>query len=101
VGFDLYICVGDWKTWSSPDECLFASALVQRLFYTVFTLGILGIHSFYVLHGRSCTTIIPCIQSWWYKVYTYLMIILAIVGIVISCVETRLGWFDMVCKPLV
>ncbi|PMD13404.1 hypothetical protein NA56DRAFT_651851 [Hyaloscypha hepaticicola] len=100
VAFDLYNCVGDWKTWTSPDRCLFASALVQRVFYTVFTLGILGIHSFYVLRGRSCTTIIPCIHSRWYKVYTYLMIALAVVGIAIGCVETRLGWFDTVCQPL-
>jgi hypothetical protein len=100
VVFDVCMCARDWKTWLSPDTCLFASALVQRLFYTVFTLGILGTHSFYVLRGRSCTTIIPCIQSWWYKVYTYLLVVLAFVGIAIACVETRLGWFDSVRTSL-
>jgi hypothetical protein len=47
---------------------------------------------------------IPYIQSWWYKFYLYLLddsFVLALVATAIACVEIRLGWLLMVCKPLV
>jgi hypothetical protein len=37
------------------------------------------------------TAIIPCIQSTWYKVYTYLLILLAVLRIVFTTIEMKQG----------
>jgi hypothetical protein len=93
AGYALYSCtVALFATWA-PGDCLYASDMLQRVFYTVLTVGAFTIHSFYVLRGQSRTTLIPCIQTMWYKIYTYLLILLALLGVTFSAVETGLGWF--------
>jgi hypothetical protein len=95
AGYDLYSSTAALfaiSTWAHGD-CMYASNILERVFYTVLTVGALTIHSFYVLRGQSRTTLIPCIQTMWYKIYTYLLILLALLGIAFSAVETGLGWF--------
>jgi len=93
AGYALHSCIGDFPTTWAPDVCYYASSMLKRVFYTVLTVGALTIHSFYVLRGQSRTTLIPCIQTMWYKIYTYLLILLALLGVTFSAVETGLGWF--------
>ncbi|KAI0383589.1 hypothetical protein F5Y04DRAFT_287292 [Hypomontagnella monticulosa] len=45
--------------------------------------------SYYFIRGYTGTTIIPCIGATWYKVYTGIVIGLAIMLLVVSCIETR------------
>ncbi len=47
---------------------------------------ILGI---YFLYGSSTTTVIPCIGSRWYKIYTCFLITLMVVLIIVAALETR------------
>jgi hypothetical protein len=93
AGYDLFSCIKPLITTWAPGHCLSASNMLQRVFYTVLTVGAFTIHSFYVLRGQSRTTLIPCIQTMWYKIYTYLLILLALLGVTFSAVETGLGWF--------
>jgi hypothetical protein len=74
-----------------PGSCILISRQLERVFYTLFTVGTLIIHSFYVLRGKNNSTMIPCIQSRWCKVFIYILILSGIVGIVFACVETREG----------
>jgi len=98
AGYALHSCIGDLPTTWAPDVCYYASNILERVFYTVLTVGAFTIHSFYVLRGQSRTTLIPCIQTMWYKIYTYLLILLALLGIAFSIVETGLGWFPLYDK---
>jgi hypothetical protein len=45
----------------------------------------------YILLGQTSSTIIPCIHSAWYKVYTLLLMTLALTIIIIAAIETRLS----------
>jgi hypothetical protein len=93
AGYALYTCTYTLITTWAPGYCVGASNMLQIVFYTVLTVGAFTIHSFYVLRGQSRTTLIPCIQAMWYKIYTYLMMLLALFGVAFSIVETGLGWF--------
>lgn len=58
------------------------------LLYLVLFAGTFVILSFYFYRG--CTsTIIPCIQSIWYTVYTGIIMALVLVLFVVACLETR------------
>jgi hypothetical protein len=57
-----------------------------------FLLGAISftILCFYFYHGhRSKTTVIPCINSLWYKVYTGTLVVSMLVLIAVAAVETR------------
>lgn len=43
----------------------------------------------YIVKGDTTTTIIPCISSTWYKVYTYVLFILTLILLVVSALETQ------------
>lgn len=95
AGYALYSCTDILFTTWVPGDCIYASNLLERVFYTVLTVSAFTIHSFYVLRGQSRTTLVPCIQAMRYKIYTYLMMLLALLGITFSAVETGLGWFHL------
>ncbi|KAI1377553.1 hypothetical protein F4677DRAFT_414790 [Hypoxylon crocopeplum] len=44
---------------------------------------------YYFAYGRTTTTVIPCISSVWYKIYTALVILSTLVLITIASIETR------------
>jgi hypothetical protein len=79
----------DGLTFDTSDNDLSVSALFQRLFYTLFTVGTLLFHGFYVLSGCSNSTLIPCINSSWYKAYSVLLNLTALVCVIIAAMETR------------
>jgi hypothetical protein len=57
--------------------------------YLVLTVCTVLIHLFYVLTGNTRTTLIPCIHATWYKVFTVLLMLTAVVCLVLSALETR------------
>lgn len=65
-----------------------SAAFVSQLFYLFFLTSTFAIISTFVLR-KGNTAIIPCIQSTWYKAYTYLLFSLAVFFVVVSALETR------------
>jgi hypothetical protein len=66
-----------------------ATNLFLNLFYLIWLSATIVITGLYILRGKSTTTILPCVSTTWYKLYTGFLIIL-IVGItVLSALETR------------
>lgn len=73
-----------------PCGCTSVSSMAQSVFYGSLTVGMALIYAFYVLRGKSTTTIIPCVQSTWYKIYTMVVMLSAVACIVLSSLETHL-----------
>jgi hypothetical protein len=67
-----------------------SSHMVWRTLY--FALSFFGIliHTFYIIRGKTQSTIIPCIHDSWYKIFTIFIFILAVVCTVLSCFEMRI-----------
>ena len=70
--------------------CIPVSSLVQRMFYCGLLVSLAGIHTFYIVKGKSTTTIIPCAGDAWYKLFTCVVILLAVASITLSSLETRI-----------
>ncbi|RYC54006.1 hypothetical protein CHU98_g12202 [Xylaria longipes] len=66
-----------------------ASTIVQLLFFFIVLTSSLVLHIYYFYSGRTTSTIIPCISATWYKIYSFVVAILAVVLLVLSAVETR------------
>jgi hypothetical protein len=63
--------------------------LLVQIFYMFFLSGTLIIYAYYFIRGRSATTIIPCIVSTWYQIYTCILMLMILVLIVVAAIETR------------
>ncbi|KAG9194278.1 hypothetical protein G6011_04313 [Alternaria panax] len=61
------------------------------LFYFLFTTVSLILYTFYFFRGQTTTTILPCISSTWYRLYTLLLMSLMIALVVIASIETNKG----------
>ena len=83
--FAVYESIGDGSC-----GCITVSSLAQRIFYCGLLVSLMGIHTFYLVKGKSATTIIPCMGDTWYKVFTCVMILLAVASIILSSLETRM-----------
>ena len=68
-----------------------ASSLAVRLFYFVLSVSGLCIFVFYVLRGEAGSTVIPCMNSMWYKSLNVLIILLALVAFVLAALETTIS----------
>jgi hypothetical protein len=66
-----------------------ASTLLINLFYTIFLFVTLVPATLYTARGRCNTTIIPCISSTWYRIYTYFLFLFALLLLIVSALETR------------
>jgi hypothetical protein len=60
--------------------------IVSYLFFLVVTIST---YLFYFIRDRNTTTVLPCVTSWWYQVYTGVLMALILILIVISSIETR------------
>ncbi|KAI9856325.1 MAG: hypothetical protein M1813_009161 [Trichoglossum hirsutum] len=65
---------------------LTVSGLLMSSMYMILVPGIFIIHTVNIASG---STVIPCIQSRWYKLYTYVLILLASSAFVVGTMETR------------
>lgn len=68
---------------------LVPTILVVNIFYLVFLGSTLLIYIYYFVRGKAATTVIPCIVSTWYQIYTGLLFGMTILMITIACIETR------------
>jgi hypothetical protein len=63
-----------------------------NFFYLVFLTGCISISSTYLWKGRkenTRSTVIPCVNSLWYKAYTLALIMAAVALMVVAALETR------------
>ncbi|PMD17202.1 hypothetical protein NA56DRAFT_281426 [Hyaloscypha hepaticicola] len=80
-----------WAIYESAGDgscaCIIVSSLAQRIFYCGLLVSLMGIHTFYIVKGKSTTTIIPCAGDTWYKLFTCVVILAAIASIILSSLE--------------
>ncbi|KAG0649881.1 hypothetical protein D0Z07_4037 [Hyphodiscus hymeniophilus] len=68
---------------------LSVTTFLMVLFYATF-LGVSAfVFGFYFLSGRSTSSIIPCCNALWYKIYTAMLMTLTVVLVILACLETR------------
>lgn len=77
--------------WNYPPSLpyLSASQLIFDSMYLVLTVVAIGLHTFYVVTGQATSTIIPCIHSTWYKIFTGAFMVAALLCVVVAALETR------------
>jgi hypothetical protein len=96
------------------DTRISLTTFVSQPFYLFFLACTFAIVSIFILRKegeKGNTTIIPCIQSYWYRAYTYMLFSLALFFILVSALETRRtkcglyttvpidwGQDDLICK---
>jgi hypothetical protein len=66
-----------------------SSWVAFKVMYSLLTAGCLVIHLFYLFKASRMSTIIPCIQSLWYKLYTYLLVAVSLTCLILSALETK------------
>ncbi|KAI1087293.1 hypothetical protein F5B19DRAFT_497514 [Rostrohypoxylon terebratum] len=64
------------------------TAFLVALFYFIFLSTASLICGYYLARGHTSTTI-PCLASRWYKAYTGIIMGMALVMVIVSCIETR------------
>jgi hypothetical protein len=67
---------------------LSVSILAYLIMYLELCGGFLFITPVLVLRRNHASTLIPCLQSWWYKLYTGLMVLTALTTLVFASLET-------------
>jgi hypothetical protein len=72
------------QIWTTTQTCVAFTYLIQLWF-------LLFIHSFYILSGKAHSTIIPCVHSPWYTVYTIFIIFAFVVTFILAALETRIA----------
>jgi hypothetical protein len=89
LGVSAADCTHIW--WSYPPSVpyLSTSGLLFDAMYLVLTVAAILIHSFYVVTGKATSTIIPCIHATWYKIFTLVFMVAALVCAVVAALEIR------------
>ena len=59
------------------------------MFYFAFITISLILYTFYFFRGQTTTTIIPCVSSMWYRLYSLLLMGFMIALIIIASIETN------------
>ncbi|KAH8648652.1 hypothetical protein BX600DRAFT_475582 [Xylariales sp. PMI_506] len=77
--------------WTAPIVATSTEFLLV-IFYTFFLTATVGIYAWYFIRTGTETTIIPCISSVWYKIYTLCLAGLGLIVLIIACMETRRTW---------
>jgi hypothetical protein len=72
-------------TWNAPFSI---SQLLYEIMYLELCTGFLLITPAFVLQRGHASTIIPCVQSLWYKLYTGLMMLTALAAVTVASLET-------------
>jgi hypothetical protein len=65
------------------------SQYILILFYLFFLVASIIIYMVYFVRGYTTTTVLPCISSVWYQIYTGVLLALALVLVIITSIETR------------
>jgi hypothetical protein len=77
--------------WGYPENMPYSSVsrLMGNGMYFVTTSAAMLIYGTYILMGRTHTTLIPCIHSTWYKIFTIILMAMALVAVLSNFLETR------------
>ena len=67
---------------------LSASMIIYLMLYLELCGGFLLITPVLVLRRNHTSTLIPCLQNWWYKLYTWLIVLTALAALVFASLET-------------
>ncbi len=78
-----------WHVVWAPGAPITTSMMLSRVVCFIIASGNMATQGFYVLLGRNTTTILPCLQCTWYKLYTCCLFVLAIAVVVVSSIETH------------
>ena len=89
LGVSAASCSRMWWGYATEVPYNALSRLILQAMYFVLTCSGVLIHSTYVLMGRTGSTLIPCIHSTWYKVFTILFMATSLVCVVVAALETR------------
>lgn len=81
----IYVLPFKWAN----DEFYTVTTLLTSLFYFCFLTVSIVLLVCYFFCDQPGTTIIPCISSAWYKIYTFGLLIFIIAVIVVASIETR------------
>ena len=65
------------------------SHLLFDVMYFVITTATISITDTYILLGHTHSTLIPCIHATWYKVFTLVLVAMAVATVVVAALETR------------
>jgi hypothetical protein len=86
----LGICIGYIATTvGSPDLLLTTTALMLVITYTYFLAGTFTLFLYYFFALKTSTTIIPCLTSAWYRIYTLGLAAIVLLLITFAALETR------------
>lgn len=92
----LVLCILEIIPWSSTAPTSFSwtfylppTMLLVIILYLIFITVTSFTFSYYFFRDLSATTVIPCIISTWYQIYTLILIIMMAILIVVAAVETR------------
>jgi hypothetical protein len=66
------------------------SEFILILFYLFFLFTSTIIYMVYFVRGQTTTTILPCVSSVWYQLYTGVLLAMTLVLIIITSIETRM-----------
>jgi hypothetical protein len=66
------------------------SQFILILFYLFFLVASTIIYMVYFVRGHTATTVLPCVSSVWYQLYTGVLLALALVLVIITSIETRM-----------
>ncbi|KAI1387665.1 uncharacterized protein F4822DRAFT_407245 [Hypoxylon trugodes] len=69
-------------------EYTVTSSLVGVFYFILLSVTVV-IFGYYFLQGNTSSTTIPCIASRWYKLYTTILIGIALAIFILACIETR------------
>ncbi|KAE8441806.1 hypothetical protein EG329_004259 [Mollisiaceae sp. DMI_Dod_QoI] len=83
------MCLMYLVPWGGPYEGEAPTLLLVNIFYMLFLTATLLIYAYYFIWGPSGTTVIPCIVSTWYRIYTCILMLMIIVLIVVASIATR------------
>lgn len=67
------------------------TSFLVGLFYLLFLTMSIAIYAFYFIRGQTTTTLVPCIASTWYKIYSQVVLLFMFVLIIIAATETNKG----------
>jgi hypothetical protein len=65
------------------------SEFILILFYLFFLFASTIIYMVYFVRGHTTTTVLPCVSSVWYQLYTGVLLALALVLVIVTSIETR------------
>lgn len=83
--------IANTGAWASSTDVYYMTSVLTTILLYQFLLGTASlIYLGYLLHRKSTpSTVIPCINSTWYKLYSMLLYLFMLVAFIMSAIETR------------